>query len=663
MARRRSVPAAPERAVDRRLDQEPAAPLAGSNDYRTVDLPGLPDDVETGDAWLGVYKSFDGGQRWASTLLPGYPQDTSAAGLASPLKGYQAGGRPGGARRHATASSTTAASCSTAGTTARAASSSRGSSTTTTRRTATRSRTSAPAWWSTSDGATFLDKPWMAVDIPRGKRATAPLASRRAASTTTTTSTAAEARSSATATASAAGGTTGGAGTSRPTTATCTCRPARSTWPTRRSRATARRCSAQIYVKRSIDCGATWSSPMRVTSPADAINQGATLAIDPHRRRLRGLAALLAAHVNDRRRRHGGAPAGRRQHASTPPGKARGFRRTGRRPRSSERIFEHRKKRATPATAVERRSVRPEHQSRTSFRTNAYPAMTVDGSGPRLHRLVRTRLSPRRGPVPIDGDARIRHDDHSTARRSPPRVRGRQSANAAGPSADAEARVRRRQTDARLLRRARNQGRRCSATSSTIDIYAPASARPSTSARRMGTPGAVPDFAPSVQGVRLPDWVLETARPQLEQLQVNPPNLPMFKLGTVPFIGDYIDVAAGAGLRAGAGGRWVYNTAATAQLPVFHAVWTDNRDVRAAARRQLGQLHASRRRRAGGHEPVRSHRRPLRSARPAMPAHATRTSTPRGSAAACSWARPATPSSCRRPCSAVSWCSRRTRPR
>jgi hypothetical protein len=27
----------------------------------------------------------------------------------------------------------------------------------------------------------------------------------------------------------------------------------------------------------------------------------------------------------------------------------------------------------------------------------------------------------------------------------------------------------------------------------------------------------------------------------LEQLQVNPPNLPMFKLGTVPFIGDYIN--------------------------------------------------------------------------------------------------------------------------
>src|SRR5215213_10621384 len=45
--------------------------LAGSNDYRTVDLPGLPNDLEVGDAWLGLYKSWDGGQRWITTLLPG----------------------------------------------------------------------------------------------------------------------------------------------------------------------------------------------------------------------------------------------------------------------------------------------------------------------------------------------------------------------------------------------------------------------------------------------------------------------------------------------------------------------------------------------------------------------------------------------------------------
>jgi uncharacterized repeat protein (TIGR01451 family) len=68
--------------------------VAGANDYRTVDLPGLPADKPTGDAWLGLFKSFDGGRTWKSTLLPGYPQDTSATGIASPLKGFDAAADP-----------------------------------------------------------------------------------------------------------------------------------------------------------------------------------------------------------------------------------------------------------------------------------------------------------------------------------------------------------------------------------------------------------------------------------------------------------------------------------------------------------------------------------------------------------------------------------------
>lgn len=74
--------------------RNPCHLLAGANDYRTVNLPGLPDDQETGDAWVGLYKSIDCGQTWRSTLVPGYPQDQSLEGLASPVKGLQAAADP-----------------------------------------------------------------------------------------------------------------------------------------------------------------------------------------------------------------------------------------------------------------------------------------------------------------------------------------------------------------------------------------------------------------------------------------------------------------------------------------------------------------------------------------------------------------------------------------
>ena len=63
----------------------------------------------------------------------------------------------------------------------------------------------------------------------------------------------------------------------------------------------------------------------------------------------------------------------------------------------------------------------------------------------------------------------------------------------------------------------------------------------------------------------------------LYQLQVNAPNLPMFSLGTVPFLGDYIDIA-GQNFVTDSTGKWMFNTS-SANPPVFFATWTDNRDV------------------------------------------------------------------------------------
>jgi hypothetical protein len=72
--------------------------FAGTNDYRAVDLPNVADPFlvapTIADAWLGVYTSFDGGNSWSSTLLPGFPQDTSSEGQVSPIHGFTTGTDP-----------------------------------------------------------------------------------------------------------------------------------------------------------------------------------------------------------------------------------------------------------------------------------------------------------------------------------------------------------------------------------------------------------------------------------------------------------------------------------------------------------------------------------------------------------------------------------------
>ena len=65
-----------------------------------------------------------------------------------------------------------------------------------------------------------------------------------------------------------------------------------------------------------------------------------------------------------------------------------------------------------------------------------------------------------------------------------------------------------------------------------------------------------------------------------ERLQFNPPNLPLFRQGAVPFMGDYIDLAPAPPFVLNDAGAWVFNTAPSGSV-VSHAFWTDNRDVRA----------------------------------------------------------------------------------
>ena len=68
---------------------------AASNDYRMV--------PHFGDSWMPVYLSFDGGATWFgaapfpngyNTMVPGFPTDTSADGMSSPLKNLDGSGDP-----------------------------------------------------------------------------------------------------------------------------------------------------------------------------------------------------------------------------------------------------------------------------------------------------------------------------------------------------------------------------------------------------------------------------------------------------------------------------------------------------------------------------------------------------------------------------------------
>ena len=248
-----------------------------------------------------------------------------------------------------------------------------------------------------------------------------------------------------------------------------------------------------------------------------------------------------------------------------------------------ERIFEHRKKRAQTSPVPVTPSVgrdRPGHQPLQ------LPHQRLPGDGhrrrrPRLRRVVGARL--RRGPIraPIDGDARIRVATTLDGATFSAPVVVDDSPTEPGPPADAVAGLRRRQADARLLRPARDARRRSSASSSTTQLPRPtASARPSTSAPRSGTPGATPAFAPSV---RVSDYLMGYR------------NSTVAARAAAGESAQPADVQAGHGAlhrrlhRRGArrrrscrpaGGDWVYNTASNGQIPVFHAVWTDNRDVR-----------------------------------------------------------------------------------
>jgi hypothetical protein len=243
--------------------------LAGANDYRTVDLPlndVLPNSSVAGDAWLGLFKSFNGGQTWQSTLIPGYPQDQTMEGLTSPLKGFTTASDPvvragtnglfyyaGIAFNRNTNKGVVFVSQLIDLNNKENGNAAPPDALTTNTDPIRYVRTVAV---DSATGGQSLDKPWIAVDIPRPGAVTCHFVVSQPG------------QPGGMVTQSFAGGIVYLAYTKVTTNVQGAV------------------TSSQIFFSRSVDCGATWSTPVQLSTSAEqwnsqSLNQGATIAIDP----------------------------------------------------------------------------------------------------------------------------------------------------------------------------------------------------------------------------------------------------------------------------------------------------------------------------------------------------------------------------------------------
>ena len=524
--------------------------LGGSNDYRSVDLPGVPGSNETGDAWLGLYKSFDGGQRWKSTLLPGYPQDASPIGTNSPLHGYQAAAdpvvRPGtsglfyysgivfdravGGKSRLFVARFIDDNNKEAGDPIHYLGA------------------SAVASDSGITGG-FIDKPWMAVDIPRSGSKTCVISTPNPRGGSLNQQ--------------IPGGTVYVAYTLIRTT----------TNPTTNEQT----ITGTIMFTRSLDCGVSWDAPIAVSSPSDAVNQGATLAVDPGSgavqiawRKL-GLGTEPDQIITTR------ATYGSVQFAT--PSVLRQFyvgREFGQLMKSLVTNRQKKSSATTETASAASEEIQPFDQGTLvdRFRTNAYPTMAIDGDG-RVY-LAWSERGFRATNMPDEASIVMTTAIGGTNWAQPSKVDlhlgpGHQFMPALAFAGGKLMLVfyDLRQDVSGVFTKFVDEGtaKLVAQRRHTLDLRA-----------AQADAAAVPAFAPSV---KISEYLIGS-RPNsrvIEPLQFNPPNLPLFQLGTVPFIGDYVDVAPAPMFVQNDNGAWFFNVAPTT-APVFHTAWTDNRDVK-----------------------------------------------------------------------------------
>ncbi len=512
--------------------------LAGANDYRTVDLAQELTN-ETGDAWLGLFSSFDGGLTWQSTLLPGCPVPVSQCTGSLQALGYQAAADP-------VVRAGTNGMFYYAGLAFNRGTGGLSSVFVSRLMDLNNQENGNPISYidtqvvATGNGTQFLDKPAMAVDIPRSGASTCSFNFQGANGTTIHQSF-----------------------------------PAGNIFVTYSDFLAAAKDNAtptHLMFTRSTNCGLTWSTPIQLNT-GTTTSQGSAIAVNPVNGNV---------FVTWRQFKSTGVPDAIMIAGSNNAGKTFG-------------------------KPIQISTFTPFDQgtSDTSFRTNAYPSIAMDGLG-----IVYVAFSAR--GVGADGDARIvvtgsldgTHwippipvDNPTKVSATDPSGRGHQIMPAIS---FANGRLTLLYYDLRLDHYVDFFNPNPSQPGQYIPTLVPEGELTSSSGinevftqyiddngltERRHTIDLrvlqlglfpIPAFGPSVL-VSQYAYGCCFDGDNIEQFKFNPPNLPLFGEGTEPFLGDYIDIVPSPQF-VPSGSTWAYNMTPSVN-PTFHATWTDNRDV------------------------------------------------------------------------------------
>ncbi|HQR30085.1 MAG TPA: sialidase family protein, partial [Anaeromyxobacteraceae bacterium] len=603
--------------------------LAGANDYRSVDVPFVADATKmAADAWQGVFKSYDGGQTWKSTLMPGYPQDTSWDGTRSAIRGpagevlYNASADPV-VRAGTDGMFYFAGIVFKRGTNDGRVVVNRFIDLNNKENGDVVAGTDSIQWVDAKvidqGGTYFADKPWIAVDVPRAGAVQCTVSKKDKDGNVLFTR-------------SFAGGAL------------------YAVWARIYSDV-----RADVMFSRSLDCGDTWSAPLQLNDVKSQASQGVVASVDPRTgdvyvawRRF-GLPnasppqaedAIFVARTFSKGRKfthprllttfvpfeQDQDPTRLRFRTEAFPSLASSVNPAG--TQSWTHVaWAQRGPNGDGQVVLSQVQVAPPPPSNDEWddpcdgwKIPAYPidaAPVADDAGnafTRGHQFMPQLTFTQGRLVAVYYDSRLDHTRNYyrphdpclpvgtcwgpdakgrwyTEERSPVGERALSSDPAAwidwvsGEIDDTGLQLARHTVDVRVAVALPAAQPAFTAVALSRMPFgsrgdeAPADANPYDAGRDPSDPAKRPlSFGPPGH-IDVLDPGSGTGAPtllRLQDLQVNPPNLPMFKNGSVPFIGDYIDVQGPVFVRTATG--WAFDTQPTAS-PVFHAVWTSNQDV------------------------------------------------------------------------------------